>query len=67
MDIFNVSGELENILEGNEANSNIKNRDTPNFYMPSAKDKTDKNDSQIFKSTSINLCLENHRESKVVI
>ena len=67
MDIFNVSGELENILEGNEENSNIKNRDTPNLYMPSAKDKTDKNDSQIFKSTSSNLCLENHRESKVVI
>ena len=43
----------------------LQNRDTPeiNFIMVSAKYKTDKNDSQIFESTSNNLSLENHSES----
>ena len=65
LDIINVSGELEVILEGNEESSNVTNRDTPeiNFNMLSAKDKTDKNDSKIFGSTSNNLSLENHSES----
>ena len=40
-------------------------KDTPkiNFNMLSAKDKTAKNDSDIFESTSNNLSLESHSES----
>ena len=65
LDIINVSRELEVILEGNEENSNVINRDTSkiNFIMLSAKDKTAKNDSEIFESTSNNLSLEGHCES----
>ena len=65
LDIINVSGELEVILEGNEESSNVTNRDTLkiNLSMLSAKNKTDRNDSQIFESTSNNLSLENHSES----
>ena len=65
MNIINVSGELEVILEGNEENSNVINRDTPkiNLNMVSAIDKTAKNDSQIFDGTSNNLSLESHSES----
>ena len=39
MDIIIVSGELEVVLEGNEENSNVTNRDTPkiNFNILSAK------------------------------
>ena len=62
MDIINVKGELEVILAGNEENSNVTNRDTPNisFNMLSAKDEIAKNDSQNFESTSSNLFLESH-------
>ena len=65
LDIINVSGELEVILEGNEENSNVINKDTPkiNINMVSAIDKTAKNDAQIFDSTSNNLSLESHSES----
>ena len=65
LDIINVSGELEVILEGNEENSNVTNRDTSkiNLNMLSAIDKTAKNDSQIFASTSSNLSLESHSEN----
>ena len=65
LDIINVRGELEVILEGNEENSNVINKDTPkiNINMVSAIDKTAKNDSQIFDSTSNNLSLESHSES----
>ena len=65
LDIIKVSGELEVILEGNEENSNVINKDTPkiNFNMVSAIDKTVINDSQIFDSTSNNLSLESHSES----
>ena len=65
LDIINVSGELEVILEGNEENSNVTNRDTPkiNLNILSAIDKTAKNDSQIFLSTSNNLSLESHSEN----
>ena len=47
LDMINVCEELEVILEGNEENWNVTNRDTPkiNFNMLSAKDKRDKNDS----------------------
>ena len=65
LDIINVSGELEVIHEENQENSNVTNRDTPkiNFSMLSVKDKTAKNDSQIFESTNKNLPLESHSES----
>ena len=65
LDIINVSGELEVILEGNEENSNVINRDTPkiNLNMLSAIDKAAKNDSQIFESTSNNLSLDSHGDS----
>ena len=43
-DIINVSGELEVILEGNEENCNVINRDTPKIHLT---------DSQIFDSTSL--------------
>ena len=33
LDIINVSGELEVILEGNEENSNVTNRDTPKINL----------------------------------
>ena len=47
LDVINVIGELEVILEGNEENSNVTNRDTPkiNLNILSAIDKTAKNDS----------------------
>ena len=65
LDIFNVSGELKVIREGNEESSNVTNRDTLKiiFSMVNVKDKTDKSDSQIFESASKNLSLENHSES----
>ena len=65
LDIINVSGELEVIHEGNEENSHVINRDTRKIHlnMLSAIDKTAKNDSQIFGSTSNNLSLESHSES----
>ena len=64
LDIINVNGELEIILEGNENNSDT-NTDTPkiNCNMHSAKDKTAKNDSQIFESKSNNFSSESHSES----
>ena len=60
LDIINVRGELEVILEGNEENSNVTNRDTPkiNLNMLSATVKAARNDSQIFESTSNNLFRE---------
>ena len=65
LDIINVSGELEVILEGNVENSNVTNRDTPkiNLNVLSTVDKTAKNDPQIFECTSNNLFLESHSES----
>ena len=65
MDIINVSGELEVIREGNEENSNVKNRDKPkiNFNMLCAKDTAAKNDSQIFEISNKNLSVESHSES----
>ena len=64
LDIINVNGELEIILEGNENNSDT-NTDTPkiNCNMHSAKDKTAKDDSQIFESKSNNFSSESHSES----
>ena len=65
MDIINVNGELEIILEGNEENSDGTNTETPkiNLNMHSAKNKTAKNDSQIFESKSNNFSSESHSES----
>ena len=65
MYIINVSGELEVMNERNEENSNVAGRDKPkiNFNILSAKDKIDKNDSQVFESTSNNSSLESHSES----
>ena len=39
LDLFNVSGELEVILDGNEENPNVTNRDTPNFSIRSHYDR----------------------------
>ena len=46
LDLSNVSGELEVVLDVNEENSNITNRDTPkiNLNIDSTKDKPAKND-----------------------
>ena len=62
LDIINVSGELEVILEGNEENSNVINKDTPkiNLTMVSAIDKTAKNDLQIFFFFSIWVFYHDH-------
>ena len=39
LDLINVSGELEVILDGNEENPNVTNRDTPNFSIRSNYDR----------------------------
>ena len=65
LDIINVNGELEIILEGKEKNPDVTNTDTPktNFNIHSAKDKTAKNDSQIFENKRNNFSSESHIES----
>ena len=57
LDLIDVSGELEFILDGIEENWNVANRDTPkiNFNLDSIKDKLANNDSEFFDGSSIDL------------
>ena len=66
LDLINVSGELELVLDGNEENPNVTNRDTPkiNFHIHNIKDKPVKNDSEFFDRSSINISFENHSKSR---
>ena len=66
LDLINVSGELQVVLDGNEENPNVTNRDTPkiNFNIHSTKDKPAKNDSEFFDRSSISISLENHSTSR---
>ena len=66
LDLIIVSGELEVVLDGNEENPNVTNRDTPkiNFHKHNIEDKLVKNDSEFFDRSSINLSLENHSKSR---
>ena len=57
---------IEVILDGNEENPNVTNRDTPkiSFNIHSTKDKPAENDSDFFDRSSINLSLEKHSKGR---
>lgn len=66
LDLTNATGEAQVILDGNEENPNVTNRDTQkiNFNIYSTKDKPAKKDSEFFGRLSINLSLESHSKSR---
>ena len=64
--LINVSGELQVILDENQENPNVVNRNTPkiSFNLQSTKDKPAKNDSEILDSLSKNHSSESHSKSR---
>ena len=69
LSLVNVSGKLQVILDENQENPNVVNRNTPkiSFNLQSTKDKPAKNDSEILDSLSKSHSSESHSKSRSFI